>query len=505
VSGFPRYQHSPAALPLQERAKIRLLAGRIRASFQPGCRPVRTVRLVGHADHDVQRGPAFERKISGDRALQVKEALIRAIGNPRLTSGISWQIHAAGATRMLAPFPRSEQDRARNRRVEILPSAELLCSVPLTSGPEFTAWLQRSLNQALGIRLPVTGRMDPATGNALLSFQTRYRLTPSLNIQQPLVSALALVGRLPLPCQVVPVETDCGALTCPSGALSGTLRPAAGIVFDFCWSTLAFNFQPRGQVDLVGSNFLRFSCRQDRVIACPEGRKLRPTPAWKYEGAVAGSGARLGKSSDWHFGFIQTVRSSRWLAVYSGGAAQECVVNNARDALIGPGQPDMPPWLCAGAVQELCNGKTSVVEDSPFIKVRVNHPQQTSQELRLVCFKAKFEIWLAVKKKADPASSAILLAHKHIEVDRMWRLSPGRSATDTSGWTAFGHQKEVESASGGGRTTPVTTGSTAGQQGSSCFKDTTDTACSEPESDDRNIISDILSCTLPPLTPCATN
>jgi outer membrane protein OmpA-like peptidoglycan-associated protein len=337
VSRFPRYQQSIQSLPLVERAQIKLAAHRIKASFRPGCHAVQTVRLVGHADRDVQRGSAFETKISAERAVRVKHALMSEIGNLSLVRRINWQTVAAGAAQMIVPFPRTELDRARNRRVEIALGTTRWCSIPATGSAEFNVWLQKSLNRVLGLRLPVTGRFDPGTRAALASFQTRNRLTSSIQVAPAVKSALADVARIPVPCNVVPVETVCGPLNCPVGQLSGkqTITLKGGpVVFEFCWSTLGFNPTFRGEVDPLGQpvRMLRFSCRRDKVTACAGGSVLRRHPAWKYQGAVSASGAGFGRPTDWHFSFLQTVRSSRWLAIYSGGSALECVVNNARDA-----------------------------------------------------------------------------------------------------------------------------------------------------------------------------
>jgi outer membrane protein OmpA-like peptidoglycan-associated protein len=129
VSGFTRYSNSVASLPPNEQAKIKNIATLIITSFQPGCKPLLGIMLIGHADRDWQRGPAFERQISVQRALQVRSALSSAINNlgrgssvaagARFLSSIDWQYKGAGASRLVVPNPTTEQQRARNRRVEI--------------------------------------------------------------------------------------------------------------------------------------------------------------------------------------------------------------------------------------------------------------------------------------------------------------------------------------------------------------------------------------------------
>ncbi len=513
VGRFPRYQQSIQSLPLQERAKIRGLARLIVNSFRPGCQPLNSIRLVGHADRDAQRGTEFEKKISGERAARLKEALIRAIASPAIVARINWRTVAAGSTQLTVPLPRTEPDRAKNRRVEVFISKGAQCTIPPTANRPFVSWLQQALNRTLGLRLPATGHFDASTRTALASFQSKNRLTPSNLFSPALVSALAFASRIPVPCDVVtPVDGGCGGLDCPSSQLSGKLtvnRAGKPIVFEFCWSTLGFNPTFRGEVDALGPSHdrLRFSCRRDKIVSCPEGPVGRRRPAWKYQGAVVASGSGLGDPSDWHFSFLQTVRSSRWLAIYSGSKALECVVNNARDALVGPGQPDNPPWFCSGAVQDLCSGKTAVMEDSPAISFPVKHPQDATQELRIVCFTAKFEIWLGVKKKTDPPPKAILLAHKHIDVARQWKLRQGGTVSSPSSWLFFGGQKETKSATGSGPTTPVLVGSTANQQGTSCPKvATTNVECSEPGDFPGLLVSDLPDCpppdSDPPLSPC---
>lgn len=123
VSGFP--QHSNTVIP-KERVKIARIAQMIIQSYRSG-QPIRTVRLVGHADRDVQRGASFERKISGERALKIQSALIDAIEHlskplgaiPPISTRIKWPRVALGATQLVVRNPTIESQRSRNRRVDI--------------------------------------------------------------------------------------------------------------------------------------------------------------------------------------------------------------------------------------------------------------------------------------------------------------------------------------------------------------------------------------------------
>src|SRR5262249_22801407 len=200
VSGFPRYQHSIQSLPAMERPKIARVAQAIHASAGQGCQFLGTVRLVGHADRDLRLGPVFERKISGDRAAQVRLALTQAIASPAIAARINWQTAAAGATQLINPAPQTEAQRAQNRRVEILISPTAVCSVPPTANSQFNAWLQTALSRVLGVRLAVNGQFDAPTRVAVMSFQKRNRLTGSYQIQPTLISRLELASLIPAPC-----------------------------------------------------------------------------------------------------------------------------------------------------------------------------------------------------------------------------------------------------------------------------------------------------------------
>jgi hypothetical protein len=120
VSGFPRYQASVTLLPRTEQQKMRRIAGLILRSFRPGCKPLDRVQLVGHADRDVRRGQGFEKQVSVQRALAVQRSLINILRNTTIGSRIVWQPRGVGASALVMPTPRTEAERARNRRVDIL-------------------------------------------------------------------------------------------------------------------------------------------------------------------------------------------------------------------------------------------------------------------------------------------------------------------------------------------------------------------------------------------------
>jgi outer membrane protein OmpA-like peptidoglycan-associated protein len=197
VGGFPQYQNTIAALSPDERAKINLIARRIVGSFQAGRRPIRTVRLVGHADRDLRRGPAFERRISGERALAMLNGLIAAIKNPRIVGQITWQRIAAGATQLVVPNPRSEAERRRNRRVQIWLSPAPGGKTIDPTNPRSIRWMQQCLGRVLGTRLAINGAMGQETRSALRAFQQRQGLPAIGAIEPRTVAALIRVCGAP--------------------------------------------------------------------------------------------------------------------------------------------------------------------------------------------------------------------------------------------------------------------------------------------------------------------
>jgi hypothetical protein len=139
VEGFSRYKEQVESLPFDEVIQLRVLTDFIVASFEPGNLPITGIHVIGHADTDLQRGKAFEQQISETRARNVQGYLKREVErnakvNSRLVPGtptatiINWKPRGVGATqpnpenvkRGKTALNMTEEDRKRNRRVEIV-------------------------------------------------------------------------------------------------------------------------------------------------------------------------------------------------------------------------------------------------------------------------------------------------------------------------------------------------------------------------------------------------
>jgi hypothetical protein len=203
VSGFSRYQNSVASLPPRERGKLAIVARSIVRSYSPGCQPVLSVQLVGHADVDPQRErrePGYLERISRERALAVKQALERLVNNRAISWRISWSVAGVGASQLAVANPRTEQDRLRNRRVQIWLSRK--AQEPDT--PPYVRWLQSCLNRVLGTDVAVNGILGPQTRSAIRSFQQRRSLPVNGIVTPETLSAVVQV---------------CGSLNIPTGGL----------------------------------------------------------------------------------------------------------------------------------------------------------------------------------------------------------------------------------------------------------------------------------------------
>ena len=136
IHGFSRYAETVKSLPGLERSKVDDVAKYIFASFRPGCVPILSIKLVGHADTDLQKGHTFEHDISLKRAINVEDYLratlatlskdFKAAASVPVPADILWSHLGVGATE---PAPKNagknpnsltEADRKLNRRVVIV-------------------------------------------------------------------------------------------------------------------------------------------------------------------------------------------------------------------------------------------------------------------------------------------------------------------------------------------------------------------------------------------------
>src|SRR5271169_2368400 len=143
ISGFSRYRSTVNTLLILEGIRLVVTADFIAESFRPGSLPILSVKIIGHADFDAQRGRAFEQSISVSRAKDVERELRERVNrltwefNPTVTplrqtgplsNTIDFQSTGVGATqpapenvkRKLTPANMTEEDRKLNRRVEII-------------------------------------------------------------------------------------------------------------------------------------------------------------------------------------------------------------------------------------------------------------------------------------------------------------------------------------------------------------------------------------------------
>jgi hypothetical protein len=202
VDGFPRYQNTVASLPVNGQRRLAQIVRAIVRSYGPGCRPIRTVQVYGHADWDTPRNFRREMQMSEQRAERVSDWLRTYVG-PSIAARITWDSVGYAATQLAAP-PTSELNRRRNRRVEVFLLKQVgfpHCSCPLPGHPHFNTWLQSSLRRVLkSPRVRVDGVFSPQTQAALRTFQARAGLAPTGRINRATYLKLLGTGQASAPC-----------------------------------------------------------------------------------------------------------------------------------------------------------------------------------------------------------------------------------------------------------------------------------------------------------------
>jgi outer membrane protein OmpA-like peptidoglycan-associated protein len=145
VSGFAPYRSDVQSLDIDASIQLTVLADFIVRSFDPGCLPIVTIHVIGHADIGMKPDRAYEQRISLERANAVQQFLRSEVekkgwkfsivktpsppaGTPTVST-IDWKTpRGVGATqpdpdnvkRRKTPANMSDADRKRNRRVEII-------------------------------------------------------------------------------------------------------------------------------------------------------------------------------------------------------------------------------------------------------------------------------------------------------------------------------------------------------------------------------------------------
>lgn len=127
IYGWGQYKDEVALLPSAERDKVNELANLVVSSFMiPGCPPLGTITIVGHADTD-SHGPALEKRVSDARALSVAAELDKTMRALLVSRGItspgpiSYDLSPQGVG-AADPDPSNVpvvKDRRRNRRVVV--------------------------------------------------------------------------------------------------------------------------------------------------------------------------------------------------------------------------------------------------------------------------------------------------------------------------------------------------------------------------------------------------
>jgi peptidoglycan hydrolase-like protein with peptidoglycan-binding domain len=170
---------------------------------------VRKVQIHGHADVDTPPNPKREKQMSEERARMVRDWLQKDVGSS-IAAQINWkETQGFGATKLRAQ-PTTEANRRQNRRVEITlvrtpQPVQPVCQAP-ERNPNLVKWLKQSLNQILGLRLPVNGNFDVMTRRALQSYQKRRKLSSTGTLDRATQLALYSDGGKEAPCTIDSVD-----------------------------------------------------------------------------------------------------------------------------------------------------------------------------------------------------------------------------------------------------------------------------------------------------------
>ena len=166
-------------------------------------------------------------------------------------------------------------------------------------------------------------------------------------------------------------------------------------------------------------------------------------------------------------GFIQTVESLEWEALYTDGWGLKSIVGRSRDAFsvkvtapwyVDPGVP------AKGAPFPLDDAGNNhpMLADEPMAKFSAAHPDPDAwcKKLTQVTVAGKFHVWLVAwdTRQQLAVSSLVFLYYSSIDLDKKWVLNAGADPLDlTAPWTATGTQSRKTVVAGQGSVTPILT------------------------------------------------
>ena len=200
-----------------------------------------------------------------------------------------------------------------------------------------------------------------------------------------------------------------------------------------------------------------------------QGQKVgQSTPAWEAEALVAYDellGGASPAADKLLAGFIQTVESLSWEALYSDGwGGKASVGQKSRDAFSAKVQA---PWYqdrgsaAKGAPFPLDDAGNNhpMLTDEPMVRLSVAHPDDDGwcKKITQATMSGKFHLWFVVLDTRQPLaqSSMVFLYYTSISMDKKWVLSPGGDPFDLTKWTPTGSQNRSTVADNKGSQDPV--------------------------------------------------
>jgi hypothetical protein len=192
-------------------------------------------------------------------------------------------------------------------------------------------------------------------------------------------------------------------------------------------------------------------------------------PSWEVETIIGYDefipGGAQSVADKWQVGFIQTVESLEWEALYADGWGRKTIVGRCRDAAT---DSVTAPWFAdpgskaKGAPFPLSDAGNNhpMLADEPKAKFSVAHPDDDGwcKQITEVNVKGKFHLWLVAWDTRQPLGvpTLVFLYYSAIDLDKKWVLS-GSDPFDLIKWTATGKQTRSAVTNGQGSVAPVLT------------------------------------------------